>query len=378
MSKHHPFSRSRRGISLVETAAATLIAGICISATASAVYVVTRAGAGWTAGDTARRSAVLPIERMRDELRLATALSELKAAAVTFTHPDVTGDNLPDVVRYSWSGVEGHPLVRSVNGSSHTMIEACKAFSLASTLIGASEEQRPAQTDIGLLASHNSYPLAYITRNQNITSANWMAEYFTPQTSGATSCTITSVWLYVRRPTSGTVAGNLEVSIQNVKAGTYNPDLVPLAKVSVAGAGLPTSYTYMEFAFPGGVTVPNGQPVLIVMSGTGSNTAEIQYNDLGSLLFDDNVMGRNSSTAGMTWSPSSSLLQSRDVRFAAYGYFTMSGTVGTGRYATGSVGALHVHLKGSGAGSPTTVDTAVSCANRPSVQGMNISDVPLR
>lgn len=372
--------RRRRGVSLIETMAATLIAGICVSATASAVYVVTRAGAGRGTRDMVRRTAVLPMERMRDELRLATDVSELTATAISFTHPDVTGDGQKDVVRYSWSGVVGDPMYRTVNGASQKMLADCREFSLGTSLIGASEEQKPAQTTIGVLASHDTYPLIYTNKNATITNANWMAELFTPQTSGATTCTITSVWMYVRKPTSGTVAGNLEVSIQKLKSGTYNPDLTQMAKVSVAGTSLPASYTYMEFVFSGGVTVSNGQQVLIVASGTGSgtNVAEVQYDDLGALAVTDGIYGRNSATAGLTWSPASTALDTRDMRFAAYGYFNMSGTQGTGKYAAGSLGAVYLHMREGGSDAPVAVDTAVTCANRPSVKGMTISDVPAR
>ena len=76
-----------------------------------------------------------------------------------------------------------------------------------------------------------------------------------------------------------------------------------------------------------------------------------------------------------SWQPTL-FLQTKDLWFYAYGFFTLSDPVATGKFAEGTIGSVHVHLDRAIKGVTQVTDTAVNCANRPLLAGMVISEIP--
>ncbi len=70
-------------------------------------------GSSLTAKTVSGRQA---LDEITADLRLATAVTEATATAVTFTVPDRTGDDVAETIRYAWSGTAGDPVTRTFNG----------------------------------------------------------------------------------------------------------------------------------------------------------------------------------------------------------------------------------------------------------------------
>ncbi|MCC7292056.1 MAG: hypothetical protein IT449_08360 [Phycisphaerales bacterium] len=368
--------RRRTGISLVETAGAVLITGVCVAATTSALYVVSTASGKSVARTEQTNSSGLILQRLRDELSMAASISELTASRVTFTHPDFTGDAVDEKIAYSWGGAAGDPIIRTLNGTSQNALENCTGLSMEAALISPELEMTDAKTTSTTLAYHDTYLITYQSRVVNVSTTNWYGELFAPTYSGAQSCTITSVWLRARRATGGTPSGNFKVSIQETTSGTDNPSGVILQEVVVAATSLPVAWSWVEFPFSS-VKIANGQRVAVVAKGTAAYSGEVNYNDTVSIdVLDGDQLLRYTTNSGTNWYPIN-FKRTKDLRFYAYGYFTLSDPAPTGKYASGTVGSIHVHAERRVDAETLVSDTAVNCVNRPMIGGMTVADIPV-
>lgn len=373
---HQRKHRRKAGISLVETAGAVLITGVCVAATTSALYVVSTASGKSVARSEQNNSSGLILQRLRDELSMAASISELTASRVTFTHPDFTGDAVDETITYSWGGAAGDPIVRTLNGASQNALENCTSLSMEAALISPELEMTDAKTAGATLAYHDTYLITYQSRVVNVSTTNWYGELFAPSYSGAQSCTITSVWLRARRATGGTPTGNFKVSIQETTSGTDNPSGVILQEVVVAATSLPVAWSWVEFPFSS-VKIANGQRVAVVAKGTGAYAGEVNYNDTVSIdVLDGDQLLRYTTNSGTNWYPIN-FKKTKDLRFYAYGYFTLSDPAPTGKYASGTVGSIHLHAERRADAETLVNDTAVNCVNRPMIGGLTVSDIPV-
>lgn len=353
-----------------------MITGVCVAATTSALYVVSTASDKSVARSEQNNSSGLILQRLRDELSMAASISELTSSSVTFTHPDFTGDALDETITYSWGGTVGDPIVRTLNGVSQTALENCTGLSLEAALISPELEMADSKTASTTLAYHDGYAVTYTARTFNVSTVYWYGELFAPSYSGAQSCTITSVWLRVRRATGGTPSGNFKVSIQKTTSGTDNPSGVIIQEVSVKATDLPVSWSWVEFPFSS-VTIGNGERVVVVAKGTAAYCGEITYNDTITVnISDGDQMLRYTTNSGTNWYPAA-LKMTKDLRFYAYGYFSLSDPAPTGKYASGTVGSIHLHAERRADAETLVHDTAVNCVNRPMISGLTVSDIPV-
>ncbi len=86
---------------------------------------------------------------------------------------------------------------------------------------------------------------------------------------------------------------------------------------------------------------------------------------------------RLTANSGAAWYPAT-LQQTKDLRFYASGFFTLSGMTSTGKYESGTIGSVHVHLERPYHGETLVTDTAVNLLSRPLLSGMSVDDIPLR
>lgn len=377
MNRKRRTTRGRRGFSLVETSAAVMIGGMCLAATTSTVYLVTTGGDRTIARSDANNHLALTLQRLHDEIGMATSITELTSRSVTLSCPDITGDAMADTIRYSWSGTAGYPLVRTLNGTSLNVLESCNNFALSALLENPVEEMTTPTTDVIVMAYHDGYPLAYTARSVNISTTTWYAQTFTPSYTDAVSYTVSSVFLYLRRSTGGTPSGEFKVSLQRVASGTVNPDGTVLREIVVRATDLPTAWGWVEFKF-GNVTLNNNESAAVVCRGTAAYTGEVAYNDTLSVDWNDGQQRmRYTLNSGTNWYPTL-FQQTKDLRFYAYGFFTLSGSTSTGKYESGTIGSVHVHLERPYNGETIMTDTAVNLLSRPLLSGMSVDDMPLR
>lgn len=364
---------------LVEIVASLLIAGICVGATASAVHIITYGGSDLAHRGESHTAAALALHRMRGELAMALTVTELNATAITFTHPDMTGDATDEVIRYVWSETPGDPVTRSVNGAAPTTLLAdCEAFALTVDVRDAQEGTQPQVTGEVLVAAHDQYPLGllYVTSTMPVTNQDYVGEYFTPSYPDAVSCEITRVRLVMKK--WGTASGSARIMIQPRAAGTYNPAPTILGEVQVEGADLPSEFQWREFSFSGVTTAVN-DGVLVVVRGTNTNSAAVAVHSLSLVSFIDGMALRYTNNGGATWQPTVNLALA-DMRIYVYGRYTLSTLVGSGTLASGNVESIHLelHTAVGGPGEDVVMNSAVRCLNKPSITGLPINDVPVR
>jgi type II secretory pathway pseudopilin PulG len=124
-------ARARSGYTLIELLMAMGSATVLVGGLASSVLISSRAfSPDASAGADANRSAVA-LAQLSADLRLALRFTERTATAATFTVPDRTGDQLPETIRYSWSGTSGQPLMYQYNGETAlALVNDVKQFNL--------------------------------------------------------------------------------------------------------------------------------------------------------------------------------------------------------------------------------------------------------
>jgi len=61
-------------------------------------------------------TASVAAEQLESELKFAVTFSVRDANTVEFTVADRNGDDIPETIRYTWSGTAGDPLTRQYNG----------------------------------------------------------------------------------------------------------------------------------------------------------------------------------------------------------------------------------------------------------------------
>lgn len=108
----------RLGHTLVELTISLAAASMLMVGMGSSVYLSLKASDVSTGSYSDSNDGGHALAQLNRELRLAIALNDAASSstAVEFTVPDITGDAVNDVIRYAWSGTNGDPLQRTLNG----------------------------------------------------------------------------------------------------------------------------------------------------------------------------------------------------------------------------------------------------------------------
>ena len=114
--------RVRWGHTLIELVIAMTSATVLMAGMGGTIYIASRAldDGGSNAVRKIKDAEVLG--QLTRDVEFALSFNERTDTAITFTVPDRDGDNLPETIRYAWSGVPGDPLTYERNGSTPTVI----------------------------------------------------------------------------------------------------------------------------------------------------------------------------------------------------------------------------------------------------------------
>ena len=115
-------TRCRIGYTLVEMVVASASAAILMGGLASSIYIASQSLDVTTGPLTEARSAHSALATINRDLQSALTLSELTATTITMSVPDRDGDNVPETIRYAWSGNVGDPLTQEYNGGAATTV----------------------------------------------------------------------------------------------------------------------------------------------------------------------------------------------------------------------------------------------------------------
>jgi type II secretory pathway pseudopilin PulG len=215
-----PAPSARRAFTLVELVVSASLAAILLVGLQSAVLIASKAiPSSNRESDLAAQSAAL--DRAALDLSYAKVVTAAVSNTLTFTVADRNGDGSDDTISYSWSGVAGAPLVRTLNGSaSEVVLSDVRSFSLTTqteTVTGQTTYTDGSET---LLAIYNS---TTNSSQMSIDNSTWVAQS-TPVTlpAGAVDFRTTRLQLYLEKDGGNTGVTAVEVRSCRNRAPTTN------------------------------------------------------------------------------------------------------------------------------------------------------------
>ena len=291
--------RSRPAFTLLELMVAMAIVSIIMVAIGSTVLIAASAVPN---GDSAAEETIeisRVVNGIADELRTAVHITDRSANAVTFTLADRTGDALPEVLRYEWSGTSGDPLTRQFNlGTAITVLENVQQFDLTYETRQVAE-QYPGPPIEGAEIEMASDPSASDSTDFSIDDNDWIGQYFKPTLpADAASWSVTRV-LFRAKYGDGTTGETL-VQLRPADVSSLPTDTI-LEQYSMYESALPSSYAWQEFSFSNVNGIPPSQGLCLVLQWVSDNySAKIEYDNAGG---SDRL---KTSDGGSSWTRSNS------------------------------------------------------------------------
>src|SRR5580765_8068353 len=103
------------GFTLIEVLLSAAIIAVIMLGLQSAMVLAARAAPSRTTSNAAALRSGRALDQLTSDLSYATSITTMTATTIEFTVPDRNGDSQPETIRYSWTGVSGDPLLRTVN-----------------------------------------------------------------------------------------------------------------------------------------------------------------------------------------------------------------------------------------------------------------------
>lgn len=121
----------RRGYTLIELMLSVAAGSVLVGGLSGSLYIAAQS-LEVNRGDLAeQRDAHQVLAEINRDAQSALTMTELTATTVTMRVPDRDGDNLPEIIRYAWSGQVGDPLTKQFNGGAAVPVATnVQAFSL--------------------------------------------------------------------------------------------------------------------------------------------------------------------------------------------------------------------------------------------------------
>lgn len=273
---------------------------------------------------------------------------------VTFVIPDRDGlAPTTETVTYSWSGINGDPLLRTFNGSVQTVATNIQEFALA-------YDKRVKQVDTTSSVTSSEQLLINADGtttpfDSTITSSNWCAQYFQPLLpKGATAWNVTKVQFLAK--TRGGATGQTFVELR--PAVGRLPASTALAQQVLLESTLTNSYTLCTILFSGVPAQSPGLGLTLVMKyGSGSQPGDVQCWAGGK----SNNYYLSTSNAEGSWTAGTS----NSLRLYVYGTITTPSTTTANVYSLTNVRAT---LR-AGSSTLSRLSTSVRTPNEPQVAG---------
>ena len=190
-----------------------------------------------------------------------------------FTLPDRDDDDLPEVMRYEWSGVSGEPLLRTYNGEQSVAVANVANFDLE-------YDTTPVSYTRG---TNESYETPFIETNEaanlgefKVKDKNWIGHYIAPTLPANTvSWKITRV--RCKLATKGPIDGTTAVELRRANAD-HRPSSTVLAEQRLSETALTDRFQWREFSFMRGVTLaPSDTVCFIFRFVSAGESCSVQY-----------------------------------------------------------------------------------------------------
>ena len=172
-------SARQRGLTLVELLVSIAVTAILMLAIGSTMLIATHAlpDAGGPADATIVASEIA--EQLVTELQYAVSIISRSEKMIEFTVADRDSNEVPETIRYEWSGIAGAPLTRQYNGGSVVeVLDSVQNFNFLYDLETISEEIPTANESAETLL--RSYWSFHDLANYSIKDSQWYGQYFFP------------------------------------------------------------------------------------------------------------------------------------------------------------------------------------------------------
>jgi len=349
--------RSRwRGLTLIELVVTIAVMAVIMLGVGSAMLIVSHAvptadnpaGAAIAAGQVA--------DEIATELQYAVSIVDSTATTIEFTVGDRDGNDVPETIRYAWSGTPGDPLTRQYNGSAaFAVLPDVGQFDL-------SYDVKTVTTEVQSSSESGETALSSYSETENVgdfdvESDEWYAQYFLPSLPGdAISWKVTRVQF--RAKTYATSTGESRVQLRFATAGGYPSESV-LEEKTLLESTLTSGYTLQEFSFSSVSELAPDQGLCLVFKWIANGTAcRIQGDTEASDLPDGHLL--RSTDGGSSWTVRSS----DSLLYWVYGTVTTPGDpeIETTYYLGGATLTVQ-----AGDDERTVVRTGVGLLNEPEV-----------
>lgn len=302
------------GLTLVEMVVAVAVTSMVMLGLASAMLIAGRAmpGAGSPTGSCV--AAATTVEQMATELQYAVSINQRSANMIEFAVPDRNADDVPEIIRYGWSGTAGAPLTRQYNGGTvvNILTDICE-FDLSYDLKTITTEiPLPNQSAETTLVSYNA---TQDLHDYPVKDAEWYAQYFLPVLpADAVSWRVTHVLVQAKQ--DGPADGEARIQLQVPTSGKY-PSGIVLEEKTLLESALLSSYLEHEFSFSSTDELAPTQGLCLVVKWIANGTAcKIRGRDKNVTV--SNLALFKSTNKGVLWSP----LASQSLLFTVYGTVT--------------------------------------------------------
>jgi prepilin-type N-terminal cleavage/methylation domain-containing protein len=346
----------RHGFTLLETVLAMAVMAIITASIGAAVMMAARALPDARSVIATTLAAAEAADQIVADLQYAVSVSQRTAMMIEFTVHDRNGDDIPETIRYSWSGLAGTPLTRQYNGGTvENILTEVREFNLLYTVKTISTEvPQPNESAETILISYDANKNLF---DYPIKDTERYAEYFFPTLPADTmSWKVTRMVLQAKL--DATTDGQASVQLQRPTLGNL-PSGVVIEEKTLLESVLTSKYTSQEFAFSSANGLAPTQGLWIVVNWLANATAcRVQGQSSGATAA--NLALAKSTDKGLSWST----LAGQSLLFTVYGTVTTAGTpqIQNTYYLTG----IDLKLRASN-DTAALVQTGVRLLNTPTV-----------
>jgi type II secretory pathway pseudopilin PulG len=348
--------RDGGGFTLVELTVAVAVTSVIMVGIGSAMLIAGRAMPETHSPTASRIAAARAVEDMATELQYAAWVNQRSPNMIEFMTADRNADEIPEVIRYEWSGTSGAPLTRQYNGGAAVSIltdvrEFGLSYNLMTVTAQAPQGYESGQTTL------SGYSTTQGLHDCSIQNLETYGEYFFPALPANTvSWRVTRVVICAKQ--DGAADGEASVQLQTATAG-YLPSGTVLEEKPLLESTLLPTYLDQECTFSTVTGLSPTQGLCIVIKWVANDVA-CKVRVRNGNVADLNIALIRSTDGGLTWAA----LPNQSMLFAVYGTVTTSTSpqVQNTYYLEG----VDVKLR-TGGDSRSVVQSGVRLLNRPEV-----------
>lgn len=348
--------RTQSAFTLVEVLLATSIMAMIALGLGSAMVMAARAAPSDRSKSTnAATITGRAVDQLSAELSYATAINSSTATSIDFTVPDRTGDGNEDKIQYSWSGVSGAPLLRSINGRTGTPV-ATNVTQFQLTYDKKNQQRATTYTESAEVVLNSYDGAGLLNLGDGVIESNtWYGQVFKPSLpADATHWRVTRARLKFKKHSSNEGYVRMQIRALN---GT-----VPGAVIEegvVQESGMTSSYAWRELSCSNvSGRLPGSSLALVVQWVYDDEACDVQYQLL--LAGGANAYLVKTTNSGSTWSTPAA----QDMIYYVYGTYSTANPVAYDYWLK----SVRCTLR-SGSDNASRVHTTIRIANEPQVSG---------